>query len=381
MSGLTFEALNTDGDARNGSLLTAHGAIDTPAFMPVGTAATVKAMTPEAVAKTGAQCILANTYHLMLSPGPERIEGLGGLHTFMNWPGPILTDSGGYQVMSLADLREMDEDGVEFRSYLDGSVHRLTPESAVEIQCLLGTDIAMVLDECTPLDASKDEVAKSMRLSMRWAERCKRAYAGPSGHGLFGIVQGGMHGDLRAESAETLTGIGFDGYAVGGLSVGEGRETMFRILDVAVPLLPEDRPRYLMGVGKPADIVGAVRRGIDMLDCVLPTRSGRTDQAFTRTGALNMRNARHKDDPGPLDEACACPACKNYSRAYLHHLVMAKEILGAMLLTWHNLHYYQDLMAEIRKAISECALDAFEAAFHEEQQETRSGISIDINSN
>ncbi len=380
MSGLTFEALNTDGDARTGSLLTAHGAIDTPAFMPVGTAATVKAMTPEAVAKTGAQCILANTYHLMLRPGPERIEGLGGLHTFMNWPGPILTDSGGYQVMSLANLREMDEDGVEFRSHLDGSVHRLTPESAIEIQRLLGTDIAMVLDECTPLDASKDEVAKSMRLSLRWAERCKRAYTGTDGHGLFGIVQGGMHGNLRAESAETLTGIGFDGYAVGGLSVGESRETMFRILDDSVPLLPEDRPRYLMGVGKPADIVGAVRRGIDMLDCVLPTRSGRTDQAFTRTGALNMRNARHKDDPRPLDEACACPACKNYSRAYLHHLVMAKEILGAMLLTWHNLHYYQDLMAEIRKAISECALDAFEAAFNEEQQETRIRISIDINS-
>ena len=367
MSGLTFEVSDTDGDARAGRLLTAHGAIDTPAFMPVGTAATVKAMTPEAVAATGAQCILANTYHLMLRPGPERIEGLGGLHTFMNWPRPILTDSGGYQVMSLADRRQIDEDGVEFRSHLDGSVHRLTPERAVEIQRLLGADITMVLDECTPLDASKDEVAKSMRLSMRWAERGKRAYAGSDGHGLFGIVQGGMDGELRTESAATLTAIGFDGYAVGGLSVGEGPETMLRILDHVVPLLPGDRPRYLMGVGKPADMVGAVRRGIDMFDCVLPTRSGRTGQAFTRTGPLNMRNARHKDDPGPLDGGCSCPACRNYSRAYLHHLVMAKEILGAMLLTWHNLHYYQDLMAAMQKAIGEGAFDAFQAAFQEAQ--------------
>ena len=369
MSGLTFQVAATDGGARTGRLSTAHGVIHTPAFMPVGTAATVKAMTPEAVAETGAQCILANTYHLMLRPGPERIEGLGGLHAFMNWPGPILTDSGGYQVMSLAGLREMDEDGVSFRSHLDGSVHRLTPESAVEIQRLLGADIAMVLDECTALDASKDEAAKSMRLSMRWAERCKGAYAEQDGHGLFGIVQGGMHGELRAESAATLTAIGFDGYAVGGLSVGEGPETMFRVLDDVVPLLPGDRPRYLMGVGKPADMVGAVGCGIDMFDCVLPTRSGRTGQAFTRTGALNMRNARHKDDPGPLDEACGCPACENYSRAYLHHLVMAKEILGAMLLTWHNLHYYQDLMADMREAIGEGALDAFQAAFQEAQQQ------------
>ena len=367
MSGLTFEVSDTDGDARAGRLLTAHGAIDTPAFMPVGTAATVKAMTPEAVAATGAQCILANTYHLMLRPGPERIEGLGGLHTFMNWPRPILTDSGGYQVMSLADRRQIDEDGVEFRSHLDGSAHRLTPERAVEIQRLLGADITMVLDECTPLDASKDEVAKSMRLSMRWAERGKRAYAGQDGQGLFGIVQGGMDGDLRAQSAATLTAIGFDGYAVGGLAVGEGPETMFRVLGDVAPLLPGDRPRYLMGVGKPADMVGAVRRGIDMFDCVLPTRSGRTGQAFTRTGPLNMRNARHKDDPGPLDEGCSCPACRNYSRAYLHHLVMAKEILGAMLLTWHNLHYYQDLMAAMQKAIGEGAFDAFQAAFQEAQ--------------
>ncbi|NQU60773.1 MAG: tRNA guanosine(34) transglycosylase Tgt [Rhodospirillales bacterium] len=368
MTGLTFEILNTDGKARTGSLLTAHGAIDTPAFMPVGTAATVKAMTPDAVAETGAQCILANTYHLMLRPGPERIERLGGLHTFMNWPGPILTDSGGYQVWSLADLRKMDEDGVEFRSHLDGSVHHLSPERAIEIQRLLGADITMVLDECTALEASKDEVARSMRLSMRWAERCKAAFEERHGYGLFGIVQGGLHPDLRAESAETLQALGFDGYAVGGLSVGEGQEEMFRILDGVAPQLPKDRPRYLMGVGKPADLVGAVRRGIDMFDCVLPTRSGRTNQAFTRNGPLNLRNARHKDDPNPLDNTCECPACRNYSRAYLHHLVMAKEILAAMLLSWHNLHYYQDLMAGMRQAISENALDAFAAAFHAEQE-------------
>ena len=375
MSVLDFEILNSDGRARTGSLLTAHGAIDTPAFMPVGTAATVKAMTPDAVAETGAQCILANTYHLMLRPGPERIARLGGLHKFMNWPGPILTDSGGFQVWSLAELREMDEDGVEFKSHLDGTLHRLSPERAMEIQRLLGADITMVLDECTSLDAGKDEVAKSMRLSMRWAERCKAAYEERPGHGLFGIVQGGVYGDLRAESAETLVGLGLDGYALGGLSVGEGQEEMFRVLDATVPLLPTALPRYLMGVGKPADLLGAVKRGIDMFDCVLPTRSGRTSQAFTRHGQLNFRNARHKDDPGPLDEACDCPTCGSYSRAYLHHLVMAKEILGAMLLSWHNLHYYQDLMADLRRAVNESALAAFEAAFHAEQQEAGSGVT------
>ena len=375
MSVLDFEILNSDGRARTGSLLTAHGAIDTPAFMPVGTAATVKAMTPDAVAETGAQCILANTYHLMLRPGPERIARLGGLHKFMNWPGPILTDSGGFQVWSLAELREMDEDGVEFKSHLDGTLHRLSPERAMEIQRLLGADITMVLDECTSLDAGKDEVAKSMRLSMRWAERCKAAYEERPGHGLFGIVQGGVYGDLRAESAETLVGLGLDGYALGGLSVGEGQEEMFRVLDATVPLLPTALPRYLMGVGKPADLLGAVKRGIDMFDCVLPTRSGRPDQAFVRGGTLNMRNARHKDDPGPLDEACDCPTCGSYSRAYLHHLVMAKEILGAMLLSWHNLHYYQDLMADLRRAVNESALAAFEAAFHAEQQEAGSGVT------
>ena len=368
MTGLAFQVLNVDGRARLGRLRTGRGDIDTPAFMPVGTQATVKAMTPDAVAGTGAQCILANTYHLMLRPGPERIERLGGLHKFMNWPGPILTDSGGYQVWSLAELRKMDEDGVEFRSHLYGSIHHLSPERAIEIQRLLGADITMVLDECTPLEASKDEAAQSMRLSMRWAGRCRKAFQERDGHGLFGIVQGGLHDDLRAESAETLAGLGFDGYAIGGLSVGEGQDEMFRVLDGVAPALPEDQPRYLMGVGKPADLVGAVMRGIDMFDCVLPTRSGRTDQAFTRQGQLNMRNARHKDDPGPLDGACGCPACKDYSRAYLHHLAMAKEILGAQLLTWHNLYYYQDLMRDMRRAIGEGTLAAFAKALLEEQE-------------
>ena len=368
MTGITFEVLNNDNLARTGCLTTAHGSIDTPAFMPVGTAATVKSMTPEAVAETGAQCILSNTYHLMLRPGPERIEKLGGLHTFMNWSGPILTDSGGYQVWSLADLRKMDENGVEFRSHLDGSVHLLSPERAIEIQHMLGSDITMVLDECTSLDADKDAVAQSMQFSMRWAERCKAVFEERDGFGLFGIVQGGLHDDLRAQSAESLKNIGFDGYAIGGLSVGEGQEAMFRVLDGVVGYLPQDRPRYLMGVGKPADLVGGVLRGIDMFDCVLPTRSGRTNQAFRRHGALNMRNARHKEDPAPLDPACDCPACTNYSRAYLHHLVRAKEILGAVLLTWHNLHYYQDLMAGMRQAISEGTLDSFAAAFEADQR-------------
>jgi queuine tRNA-ribosyltransferase len=285
----------------------------------------------------------------------------------MNWPGPILTDSGGFQVWSLAKLRKMDEDGVEFRSHLDGDIIRLTPERAVEIQRLLGADIAMVLDECTPLSASEREVAESMRLSMRWAKRCKDAYAERPGHGLFGIVQGGVYAHLRAEAAETLAGIGFDGYAIGGLSVGEGQAAMFKVVERTAPWLPAGRPRYLMGVGKPADLVGAVARGIDMFDCVLPTRSGRTDQAFTRMGTLNMRNARHRADGGPLDAACGCPACRGYSRAYLHHLVMAKEILGPMLLTWHNLHYYQDLMAGMRQAINAGAFDAFVATFAAEQ--------------
>ena len=366
MSGLAFELLATDGRARLGRIATPRGPIATPAFMPVGTAGSVKAMTPEAVAGTGAQVILANTYHLMLRPGPERVARLGGLHRFMNWPGPILTDSGGFQVMSLAQLRTVDEGGVRFRSHIDGSRHELTPERSVGIQALLGADISMAFDECTPYPASEAEAAKSMRLSMAWAERSKAAFAGPPGGGLFGIVQGGAYGELRAESAERLIRIGFDGYAVGGLAIGEGREAMFGVLEATAPLLPAARPRYLMGVGKPDDLVGAVVRGIDMFDCVLPTRSGRTGQAFTRRGAINLRNARHAEDPRPLDEQCDCPTCRNYPRAYLHHLVRAKEILGAVLLTWHNLHYYQALMASMRHAIGSGGTDAFAAAFAEE---------------
>jgi len=367
MSDLKFDLIKTDGKARLGSILTAHGPVDTPAFMPVGTAASVKAMTPEAVRDTGAQMILSNTYHLMLRPGAERIERFGGLHEFMNWPGPILTDSGGFQVMSLTELRKLEEDGVTFRSHVDGSYHKLTPERAVQIQHMLDADVTMVLDECTPYPATEDQARESMALSMRWAQRCRDAFRQRPGYGLFGIVQGGVFEDLRAESAKALTDIGFDGYAVGGLAVGEGRELMFSTLDVTVPLLPADRPRYLMGVGKPEDLVGAVRRGVDMFDCVLPTRSGRTDQAFTRRGQLNMRNARHRDDPRPMDPDCQCYACANYSRGYIHHLVMAKEIFAAMLLTWHNLHYYQELMSGMRAAIAEGGLDAFTAVFAAEQ--------------
>jgi len=367
-AGLDFTVAARQGAARTGRLATAHGALHTPAFMPVGTAATVKAMRPESVAATGAEIVLANTYHLMLRPGAERIERLGGLHRFMNWPGPILTDSGGYQVMSLADLRTIDDDGVTFRAPIDGRRHRLTPEISVDIQRRLGADITMAFDECTPWPVSEDAAAESMRLSMRWAARSRDAFAERPGHGLFAIVQGSVYPDLRAESAATLTALGFDGYAVGGLAVGEGQVRMFAALDVTVPQLPEDRPRYLMGVGRPDDIVGAVRRGIDMFDCVLPTRSGRTGQAFTRRGTLNIRNARHRDDPRPLDEACGCPACRGYARAYLHHLVRTGEILGAMLLTWHNLHYYQALMAGLRDAIAAGTLDDFVAEFEAQRR-------------
>jgi len=363
MAGLGFKLLKNDGAARRGRLSTAHGEIETPAFMPVGTAATVKAMRPESVRETGAEIILGNTYHLMLRPGAERIAELGGLHTFMNWPGPILTDSGGFQVMSLSDLRKLEESGVTFRSHIDGTYHELTPERSIEIQHLLDADITMVLDECTPFPATEEQTADSMRLSMRWAERSKAAFKTRDGYGLFGIVQGGVFPELRHESAEALVKIGFDGYAIGGLAVGEGQEAMFQTLDVTTPLLPEDRPRYLMGVGKPEDLVGAVARGIDMFDCVLPTRSGRTNQAFTRRGQVNLRNNRHKDDQRPLDEDCTCPACTGYSRAYLHHLVMAKEILGLMLLSWHNLHYYQELMTDMREAISEKRFAKFQGEF------------------
>jgi queuine tRNA-ribosyltransferase len=349
---IDFEILARDGAARLGRLTMAHGVIDTPVFMPVGTAATVKAMTPEGVAATGARILLGNTYHLMLRPGAERIAGLGGLHRFMNWPHAILTDSGGFQVMSLAALRKISEEGVAFRSHLDGSRHLLTPERSVEIQRLLGADITMAFDECTPFPAERDQVEASMELSMRWAERSRAAFVERPGHGIFGIVHGGVHKDLRQRSRARLTEIGFDGYAIGGLAIGEGQATTFAMVEATVPGLPQDRPRYLMGVGKPADIVGAVKRGVDMFDCVLPTRSGRTGQAFTRGGTLNLRNARHAGDPAPLDPECRCPACTGFSRAYLHHLTKAGEILASMLLTAHNLTYYADLMAELRAAIA-----------------------------
>ena len=340
-----------DGAARRGRIVLERGKIETPAFMPVGTAGTVKAMRPEEVAATGAEIVLGNTYHLMLRPGAERIAALGGLHRFMNWPKPILTDSGGFQVMSLAKLRQIDETGVTFRSHLDGAKLELTPERSIEIQRLIGADVAMALDECTPFPAMEAEAQSSMELSMRWAARSKTAFEAGPGAALFGIVQGGVHAMLRQDSAARLAAIGFDGYAVGGLAVGEGQDAMFGVLDETVPALPEDRPRYLMGVGKPDDILGAVARGIDMFDCVVPTRSGRTAQAFTRRGTVNLRNARHLDDARPLDEDCGCAACRNYSRAYLHHLVRANEILASMLLTQHNLRYYQDLMSGLRAAI------------------------------
>jgi len=343
---------------------TPRGEIRTPAFMPVGTAATVKAMMPESVAATGADILLGNTYHLMLRPTAERIANLGGLHKFMNWEEPRVTDSGGFQVMSLASLRKLTEEGVRFSSHIDGSKHMLTPERSMEIQKLLGSDIVMCFDECPALPATDAEVAKSMQLSMRWAQRSKDAFGDRPGHALFGIMQGGVTRDLREESAKALTEIGFDGYAVGGLAVGEGQEAMFGVLDYAPDFLPQDKPRYLMGVGKPDDIVGAVKRGIDMMDCVLPSRSGRTGQAWTRRGQVNIKNARHADDPRPLDEACTCPCCANYSRAYLHHVFRAQEMISGMLLTWHNLHYYQELMQGMRDAIEAGDFAGFEAKFH-----------------
>ncbi len=340
-----------DGAARCGTLRTAHGEVETPVFMPVGTAGTVKAMTADAVRATGARLILGNTYHLMLRPGAERVARLGGLHRMMDWPGPILTDSGGFQVMSLAGLRKLDADGVTFQSHIDGSRHRLTPERSIEIQHLLDATITMAFDECTKFPAAHDEAKTSMELSMRWAARSRAAFTPRDGYGLFGIVQGGIYDDLRAASAAALTGIGFEGYAVGGLAVGEGQDMMFSVLDFTVPHLPADRPRYLMGVGTPDDLLGAVARGIDMFDCVIPTRAGRTARAYTSRGVFNLRNARFADDAAPLDPACACPCCARHSRAYLHHLFRCEEMLGPMLLTWHNLHYYQDLMAGLRAAI------------------------------
>ncbi|MEL7012045.1 MAG: tRNA guanosine(34) transglycosylase Tgt [Pseudomonadota bacterium] len=360
----SFELKAQDGAARLGVIQTPRGAINTPAFMPVGTAGTVKAMMPENVAATGAEIVLGNTYHLMLRPGAERVARLGGLHSFMNWHKPILTDSGGFQVMSLANLRKLTEEGVTFKSHIDGSKHELTPERSMEIQKLLGSDIVMCFDECPALPASHKEVAESMRLSMRWAQRSKDAFGDRPGHALFGIQQGGVTKDLRAESAEALIEIGFDGYAIGGLAVGEGQEAMFGVLDYAPDMMPVDKPRYLMGVGKPADIVGAVKRGVDMMDCVLPTRSGRTGQAFTRRGVVNIKNARHADDPRPLDEDCTCPACTQFSRAYLHHVYRSNEMIAGMLLSWHNVHYFQEIMAQMRAAIATGTFAAWEAEFH-----------------
>jgi queuine tRNA-ribosyltransferase len=356
----SFALKAQDGRARLGEIATPRGRIRTPAFMPVGTAATVKAMLPETVRATGADIILANTYHLMLRPGAERIAKLGGLHRFMGWDGPILTDSGGYQVMSLSKLRRIEEHGVTFQSHIDGGTHLLTPERAIEVQCLLGADIQMVLDECTPFPVTRDEARSSMELSMRWAERSKQAFLATAapGQALFGIVQGSVYPDLREESAGVLVGIGFDGYAIGGLAVGEGQGAMLDTVAVTTSVLPEDRPRYLMGVGTPQDMLEAIARGIDMFDCVMPTRSGRHNQAFTWGGRLNLRNARYADDPSPLDAESACPAAQ-YSRAYLHHLVKSGEVLGAMLLSWANVQFYQELMDRAREAIARGKFAAF----------------------
>lgn len=363
----SFSIAATDGKARTGRISMRRGDIRTPAFMPVGTAATVKAMKPETVRATGADIILGNTYHLMLRPGAERVAKLGGLHKFMNWDRPILTDSGGYQVMSLSDLTKMSEDGVEFQSHLDGSRHMLTPERSMEIQRLLGSDIVMAFDECTKNGASHEEAVLSMERSMRWAKRSRDGFDSGKEHAekaaLFGIQQGSLDKDIRAASAKALIEIGFDGYAIGGLAVGEGQEAMFGVLDYAPDQLPADKPRYLMGVGKPDDLVGAVERGVDMFDCVLPSRSGRNGQAFTATGPINIRNAKFAEDLEPLDATCSCSVCQTYSRAYLHHLIRSKEILGAMLMTEHNIAFYQSLMGGMRGAIAEGVFAEFAADF------------------
>ena len=369
MTDFSYTVSATDGAARLGQIATAHGVIDTPAFMPVGTAGTVKAMTPESVAETGAQIVLGNTYHLMLRPGADRVEHLGGLHKFMNWPGPILTDSGGFQVMSLSKLCKMTEDGVTFQSHIDGKKFELTPESSIDIQRKLDADITMQLDECPAHTVDKKIINVSMQFSLRWAERSKTAFDERPGYGVFGIVQGGVFDDLREQSAKGLIDMDFHGLAVGGLAVGEPQDVMFQVLDDLMPHMPADKPRYLMGVGTPADIVGAVLRGIDMFDCVMPTRSGRTGKGFTRLGEVNIRNARHADDPRSLDERCKCPVCTNYSRAYIHHLVKAQEILGPMLLTWHNVQYYQDLMWWLKKSIGEGTLNAFVERFHKDKED------------
>ena len=360
----TFTLHKTDGMARRGDFATPHGRVQTPAFMPVGTAATVKGLHPEDVAETGAEIVLGNTYHLMLRPGPERVAALGGLHSFMNWPLPILTDSGGFQVMSLSSLRKLTEQAVTFRSHLDGTMFELSPERAIEIQALLGADISMQLDECLKLPARREEIERAMALSLRWAERSRRAFESRAraGYALFGIVQGGDDIPLRQESARELVNIGFEGYAIGGLAVGEPQEVMLKVVEETTPRLPADRPRYLMGVGTPHDLIEAVARGIDMFDCVMPTRNGRHGMAFTRFGQINLSNARHADDPRPLDAESPHPAARTYSRAYLHHLVKANEILGAVLLSTINIAYYQALMAGMRTAIEEGRFADFRAA-------------------
>ncbi len=368
---LKFTKLSESGKARRGTLETAHGSVQTPAFMPVGTVGTVKAMKPETVKGTGAEIILGNTYHLMLRPSAERVASFGGLHKFMNWPGPILTDSGGFQVMSLSGLRKITEEGVAFNSHISGERFMLSPERSMEIQHLLDSDITMAFDECVKYPADKKVVQKSMERSMRWAKRSKDAFKDRDGYGLFGIVQGGMFEDLRHKSIKALTDIGFDGYAIGGLAVGEGQDVMFGVLDYTACALPADKPRYLMGVGRPSDIVGAVLRGVDMFDCVMPSRSGRTAQAFTSHGVLNMRNSCHIDDHSPLDSECTCSACRNYTRGYIHHLFRAGEILGAMLLTEHNIHFYQNLMKQIRTAIEENRYQAFHDTFMERYRHDR----------
>ncbi|OSQ38390.1 tRNA guanosine(34) transglycosylase Tgt [Thalassospira mesophila] len=368
MTEFRYELLAKDGKARRGRIHTAHGTIETPAFMPVGTAATVKGMMPESVAATGAEILLGNTYHLMLRPGAERIARLGGLHKFMNWDKPILTDSGGYQVMSLSSLRKITEEGVTFKSHIDGRKFSLSPERSMEIQHLLGSTITMAFDECTPFPATEDVAAESMRMSMRWAKRSRDAFVNREGYALYGIQQGSVFENLRRESSDKLAELDLPGHSVGGLAVGEGQQVMFDTLDFCVDMLPANKPRYLMGVGKPSDLVGAVMRGIDQFDCVLPTRSGRNAQAFTHRGTVNLKNGRHRDDDRPLDDHCSCPACSQYSRAYLHHLIKANEILGAMLLTWHNLQYYQDLMKGMRDAIANGQMDAFAKQFYADQE-------------
>lgn len=365
---LQFEILKKSGKARLGKLYTRHGVVNTPAFMPVGTCGTVKAMMPESVAATGAEILLGNTYHLMLRPGADLVEKMGGLHKFMNWDKPILTDSGGFQVMSLSSLRKISEKGVEFKSHVDGKKFFLSPEESIKIQHKLDSNITMAFDECTPYPSPYEKCRDSMRLSMRWAKRSREAFVDRDGYGIFGIQQGNVFKDLREESAEALKKIGFDGYAIGGLAIGEGQEKMFEVLDYAPDLLPDDKPRYLMGVGRPDDIVGAVLRGVDMFDCVMPTRSGRTSQAFTKHGTINIRNARHREDPRPLEEGCDCPLCTRYSRAYIHHLQKCQEVLAVMLLSWHNVRYYERLMQGLRKALAEGRLQDFASEFYDNQK-------------